>query len=164
VGLCAGRLPGLSGWDLPEAGASWGSFPPAVSVPYAAVNNVVAPDARRRHFDHGPVGSGRTERAELVAPLLSAGELERHLAAHPDWRLDGQRLVRTWRVPSFAHAVMFVAAVGQLAEAADHHPDVEIHGYNLVTVRLWTHDESGVTERDLGLAAGIDGLPHDPRP
>jgi 4a-hydroxytetrahydrobiopterin dehydratase len=48
-----------------------------------------------------------------------------------------------------------VNAVGALAEAADHHPDIDIR-WNTVTLRLATHSAGGITEKDLALAAGID--------
>jgi len=45
-----------------------------------------------------------------------------------------------------------------IAEKMDHHPDLEIKNYNQLTVSLATHDEGGVTERDLALAKAIEKL------
>jgi 4a-hydroxytetrahydrobiopterin dehydratase len=51
-----------------------------------------------------------------------------------------------------------VSAVGVLAETADHHPDILIHGWNKVKITLSTHDQGGLTELDFALAAKIDAL------
>lgn len=56
----------------------------------------------------------------------------------------------------FRGAIAFVNAVADLAEDADHHPDLLIHGYNKVTVTLTTHDAGGLTQRDFLLAAQIE--------
>jgi 4a-hydroxytetrahydrobiopterin dehydratase len=54
-------------------------------------------------------------------------------------------------------ALAFVAAVGQLAEEANHHPDIDIR-YNRVTLALVTHDSGGITRLDIELARAIDGV------
>jgi 4a-hydroxytetrahydrobiopterin dehydratase len=72
-------------------------------------------------------------------------------------------LTKTFTVRSFAHGVLFIAAIAQLAESANHHPDVNLHGYSHVTVSLVTHSEGGVTEKDIDLAAQIEALPQ-PKP
>ena len=48
--------------------------------------------------------------------------------------------------------------VGEAAEAANHHPDILLHGWNKVRLTLSTHSEGGLTEADFALAARIDGL------
>ena len=79
----------------------------------------------------------------------------------PDWHLIGGKLVKTVVTPSFVDALDFVGRVGALAEAADHHPDIDIR-YNRVTLSLITHDSDGITRRDLDLARSIDGLAPGP--
>jgi 4a-hydroxytetrahydrobiopterin dehydratase len=64
--------------------------------------------------------------------------------------VDGA-LQREFRFRDFAEALAFVNRVGEAAEAANHHPDVEIQ-WNLVTVRWWTHVRNAITERDAELA------------
>src|SRR6185437_15565746 len=72
-----------------------------------------------------------------------------------------------FRTGSFAVGVALVDAIGRLAEAANHHPDVDLR-YAGVTVRLWTHEVDGLSERDITLARQISGaarelnLPADP--
>jgi 4a-hydroxytetrahydrobiopterin dehydratase len=74
-----------------------------------------------------------------------------------DWKRDGGVLVKVVRRGDFAGALAFVDAVGELAEAADHHPDVDIR-WDTVTLRLVTHSAGGITAKDLDLAAQIDLL------
>lgn len=64
---------------------------------------------------------------------------------------------REFRFDDFAQALAFVNRVGELAEAADHHPDIELR-YNRVTLRWWTHSAGGITERDRELAARTSEL------
>lgn len=73
------------------------------------------------------------------------------------WVREGDQIVRTYQAGDFAGALRFVNAVGQLAEAANHHPDIDIR-WNKVTLRLSTHSEGGITAADLDLAAKIDAL------
>ncbi|MEM1247914.1 MAG: 4a-hydroxytetrahydrobiopterin dehydratase [Acidobacteriota bacterium] len=62
---------------------------------------------------------------------------------------------RTYSFPTFPAAVRFVDYVAELAEAAEHHPDIDIR-YNKVTLSLSTHDAGGITDKDFALAAAID--------
>jgi 4a-hydroxytetrahydrobiopterin dehydratase len=64
--------------------------------------------------------------------------------------VDGA-LERTFELGSFKHALAFVDRVGELAEAEDHHPHIEID-YKRVTLRWWTHSAGGITDRDVELA------------
>ena len=75
----------------------------------------------------------------------------------PEWQLEDDALVRTWRFADFVHAVEFVEVVAQVAEDLQHHPDIDIR-YNKVTLRLSTHSAGGLTTNDVGLAARLDGL------
>ena len=67
----------------------------------------------------------------------------------------GQAITRTYTLPTFRAALAFVAFVGEIAEAKNHHPDVDIR-YNKVTLTLSTHDAGGVTASDLELAGLVD--------
>lgn len=92
-----------------------------------------------------------------MAELIGEARL-RDWRASREWRADGGALERTWRFADFAAALAFVNAVGGLAEAQSHHPDVALHDFNLVTLRLSTHSAGGVTEHDLELAERVDEL------
>lgn len=91
------------------------------------------------------------------APLLPDGEIEAGLAERQAWRREGESIVRTVECPSFRAAIDLVDAVADAAEAADHHPDIEIR-WRRVTFRLTTKASDGITFRDLDLAATIDDL------
>ena len=74
------------------------------------------------------------------------------------WQREGEALVREFEFGDFRAAVAFVNRVAEAAEAADHHPDILVHGYRRVRLVLTTHSAGRVTERDEALARTIDGL------
>ncbi|MEF3274936.1 MAG: 4a-hydroxytetrahydrobiopterin dehydratase [Chloroflexus sp.] len=88
---------------------------------------------------------------------LSEAEIADNLAQRPDWNLEGNEIVRTFRLANFPAAIAFVTHVAFLAEAAGHHPDIDIR-YNRVRIALTTHDAGGLTEKDFALAAAIDEI------
>jgi 4a-hydroxytetrahydrobiopterin dehydratase len=88
---------------------------------------------------------------------LNDREVEERLAGG-DWRRDGQAIVREWTFGDFEGAIAFVNRVAEVAEAANHHPDILVHGWNRVRLELSTHSQGGLTEADFGLAARIDLL------
>ena len=88
---------------------------------------------------------------------LSDAERADFLTAHPQWSLEGESIHRTVGFADFAAAVGFVVRVGFLAEAADHHPDIDIR-WNTVTLVLSTHSEGALTAKDVALATQIDRL------
>ncbi len=73
------------------------------------------------------------------------------------WQEENNFLVKEFTFPDFASALEFVNKVGELAEAANHHPDIEL-GWGRVKIRLTTHSEKKVTQKDRSLAAEIDAL------
>ena len=73
----------------------------------------------------------------------------------PGWERAGAEIRRTYRFRDFREALAFVNRVGGLAEAAGHHPDIDIR-YNTVTLALTTHDAGGLTTKDFELARAID--------
>ncbi len=77
--------------------------------------------------------------------------------ALPNWRQEGATIVRSFRFGGFMQAMDFVQTVAQLAEEANHHPDIDIR-WNQVTLRLSTHSAGGLTHLDFALAARIDAL------
>lgn len=89
----------------------------------------------------------------------------REEAGVDDWTVHaegaGAFAAATFATGSFARGVALVVEIGRLADAADHHPDVDLR-YPTVTVRLTTHDEgSAVTKKDAALARGISAAAHD---
>ena len=86
---------------------------------------------------------------------LTDGELRLFLEEQDGWKHLGNAIHKEFTFPGFTGAIGFVNRVADLAQAAGHHPDIEIH-YNRVVISLSTHDEGGVTEKDVELASGID--------
>jgi 4a-hydroxytetrahydrobiopterin dehydratase len=72
-----------------------------------------------------------------------------------NWTLRGSAISRQFRFVDFAEAMRFVNRVARLAEAANHHPDITIN-YNKVKLSLTTHDEGGLTTKDLKLARRLN--------
>ena len=89
--------------------------------------------------------------------LLGDSQIEAKLATS-EWHRQGQSIVREWKLEDFAQALAFVNRVAEAAEAANHHPDILLHGWNKVRLELSTHSEGGLTEADFGMAAHIDRL------
>lgn len=79
------------------------------------------------------------------------------LDALPGWDGGAEAISKQYRLDNFPAAVAFVVRLSYPAEAANHHPDLDIR-YNKVTVTLSTHDEGGVTAKDLDLARAIEAL------
>jgi 4a-hydroxytetrahydrobiopterin dehydratase len=89
--------------------------------------------------------------------LLTGNEIEQRLAMS-EWYRSGQAIVREWKLADFAAAIAFVNRVSETAEAANHHPDILIHGWNKVRLELSTHSQGGLTAADFELAAQIDAV------
>lgn len=87
----------------------------------------------------------------MALKAMAEAEIARELAKIPDWRLEGGEIVRTFTAKSFLAGIAFVNQVADAAEKADHHPDILVQ-YNKVTLRLSTHDASGITAKDFALA------------
>jgi 4a-hydroxytetrahydrobiopterin dehydratase len=92
--------------------------------------------------------------------VLENAEIEQRLAAVPEWRRteDGTSISREIKLEDFAGAIALVDRVAVVAEEANHHPDILVHGWNKVRLTLSTHSEGGLTESDFALAGRIDGL------
>ena len=90
--------------------------------------------------------------------MLTAPEIEARLRLDlPQWSyLDGA-ITRQYRLGDYKKSVLFVAAIGLLADAADHHPDILLT-YGSVEVRLLTHDAKSVTAKDFALAGKIEQI------
>jgi 4a-hydroxytetrahydrobiopterin dehydratase len=93
----------------------------------------------------------------MPAEPLTANQRTALLADHPAWSVSGEVLERTISFRDFAEAIGFVNRVAIAAEAADHHPDIDIR-WNRVTLRLTTHSVGALTGLDRALAEQIDAL------
>jgi 4a-hydroxytetrahydrobiopterin dehydratase len=88
---------------------------------------------------------------------LQKAEIKSKLSALPGWELDDDEIQKKYKFEDFKSALAIANKVGDLAEAADHHPDMEV-GWGKVKIELSTHSEGGVTEKDFALATQIEGL------
>lgn len=92
-----------------------------------------------------------------MAELIPADQIPSKLAEVPLWAHEGQEIRRTVSFKDFAGALAFVNRVAELAEQANHHPDIDIR-WNKVTLALSTHSKGGLTASDFDLASKIDAL------
>jgi 4a-hydroxytetrahydrobiopterin dehydratase len=103
---------------------------------------------------------GDNQEAELSKaksmPVHSDKEIAAHLKAHlPHWQFKDGALVRRYQTGGWKGTLMVINAIGHLAEAAWHHPDLAA-SYSWVEVRLSSHDAKGITDRDFALAGKIE--------
>ncbi|MFY8217247.1 MAG: 4a-hydroxytetrahydrobiopterin dehydratase [Chthoniobacterales bacterium] len=86
---------------------------------------------------------------------LSEEEVENALIELPEWELQGRDIMRVYEFKNFGESIEFVNTVAALAEAANHHPDIDIR-WNKVRVKLSTHSKGGLTQLDFDLAEKLD--------
>lgn len=86
---------------------------------------------------------------------LSDIEIQRNLGALPGWSRKGDALVKSYHFATFPAGIAFIARVAEFAEAAQHHPDIDIR-YTRVQFSLSTHDAGGITSKDFALAHEIE--------
>ena len=84
-------------------------------------------------------------------------EIATTLTALDGWTREGDEIVKTYELPSFMDAITFVTRVAELAEGADHHPDIDIR-YRTVRIALSTHSDGGITQKDFDLAGAIEAI------
>jgi 4a-hydroxytetrahydrobiopterin dehydratase len=89
--------------------------------------------------------------------LLPPTEAASYLINLPAWKVETGKLTRNFEFEDFRDSLRFVNRVGNLAEEAGHHPDIEIR-YNRVRLSLVSHDAGGLTDMDFELATRIDEL------
>jgi 4a-hydroxytetrahydrobiopterin dehydratase len=90
-------------------------------------------------------------------PILPPEAAQSRLSNLPGWQIESGELVRTFQFKDFVASLRFVNQVGELAEKAGHHPDIDIR-YNRVRLALVTHDAGGITEKDFDLATQAQNL------
>lgn len=90
-----------------------------------------------------------------MTTTLSENEIKNRLGDLPEWTEASGSIQRTYQFDDFNASMSFVNKVADLAEAAQHHPDILIR-YAKVTLTLSTHDAGGITEKDFALAKKAD--------
>lgn len=90
---------------------------------------------------------------------LTPNQLEMEMKQAPDWKMNSNgEIEKTFTLTGFPQSLLFVQAVGLLAESKNHHPDIVIK-WNKVTLALTTHDAGGLSSKDFELAKLINALP-----
>jgi 4a-hydroxytetrahydrobiopterin dehydratase len=93
----------------------------------------------------------------MTTDKLSDEAVQGKLADLSDWSVANDALVKTFSFDDFVQSMQFVNRLGIAAEAAQHHPDIDIR-YSKVTVTLSTHDSGGITEKDFAIAQEADAV------
>jgi 4a-hydroxytetrahydrobiopterin dehydratase len=88
-------------------------------------------------------------------PALTTKEINLYLKAIPDWSRRAKTICRTFQFEGFMLSIAFVRRIAKQAQKNNHHPDIDIR-FNKVTLKLTTHDEGGITEKDFSLARQCD--------
>ncbi|MFM8303238.1 MAG: 4a-hydroxytetrahydrobiopterin dehydratase [Actinomycetota bacterium] len=88
-------------------------------------------------------------------PRLSDDQVLAALAGLPGWERADDVIVKEFTLATFPAAIQFVVALAEQAETANHHPDIDIR-WRRVRIALTTHDEGGLTEKDVALARDIE--------
>lgn len=90
-----------------------------------------------------------------MAEVLSSEQVAEKLRGLAEWHAAGNAITRSAKLTGFREAIQAVNRIAEIAENADHHPDIDIR-YNTLTFHCSTHSEGGVTEKDLSMAAEIN--------
>ena len=89
--------------------------------------------------------------------LVQADELQSALASLPGWSVADDALQKEYKFKTFAAAIAFINRVAEIARAARHHPEIW-NSYNRVRLTLTTHDEGGISDKDVAFARSVEGL------
>ena len=89
---------------------------------------------------------------------LSASQITKELEYIKGWKSNENSIQKDYKLITFADALAFIVKIGLEAEKMDHHPDLLLHGWNNVQVKLSTHSAGGVTENDFNLAQKIEKI------
>jgi 4a-hydroxytetrahydrobiopterin dehydratase len=92
-----------------------------------------------------------------MANLLTETEVTQFLTAEPQWALVENEIARTFTCSTFPAAIALVNQVAEAAEAAQHHPDIDIR-WRKVTFKLSTHSAGGLTAADTAMARTINQI------
>ena len=118
-------------------------------------NLVVEPEREQQLGGRGHEGDDPHGRHDME--LLSDEQIAERLS-DSEWAREDDEIVREWKFENFGRAMEFVNAVAEVAEGANHHPDILLHGWNKVRLSVTNHSAGGLTEADFRLAGAVDGL------
>ncbi len=92
-----------------------------------------------------------------MSDLLTDDEITSRMKKVPEWELEGDAIARSVEFDDFMEGIDFVNGVAEIAEEAQHHPDIDIR-WCTINLKLTTHDQGGLTDADFELAQRIDNL------
>lgn len=88
---------------------------------------------------------------------LSAEEIKESLKELDGWNVEEKFLRKKFKFENFAESLEFINKVGEIAEKADHHPDITF-GWGYANIELTTHDTGGLTHNDFDVAGEINSI------
>lgn len=97
----------------------------------------------------------------MPLPRLSDIEVQRELNSLEGWTRKGEAIVKTFEFATFPRGIAWLTRVADAAEAASHHPDLDIR-YTRIIATLSTHDSGGITAKDFALARAMDDAARPP--
>lgn len=89
--------------------------------------------------------------------ILSIDEIHTHLTRLPGWSLKDNAIEKEWNFKDFNEALGFINKIGDIAEIHNHHPEL-YNVYSKVKLRFNTHDEGGITQKDIKIATEINTI------
>jgi 4a-hydroxytetrahydrobiopterin dehydratase len=92
-----------------------------------------------------------------MAEKLTEDQVRKAVASLDGWARSGDAIEKSYKFADFVEAMAFVNRVAEEAEAAQHHPDIDIR-WNVVKMSLSTHSEGGLTDKDIHMAGRIDAV------
>jgi len=92
-----------------------------------------------------------------MSERIPTAQLDSWIKKAPEWDLEDGVISRTVEFDSFSDVIDFINDVAEIAEEAQHHPDIDIR-YTRVVLALTTHDKGGLTSSDFEMAGRIDTL------
>jgi 4a-hydroxytetrahydrobiopterin dehydratase len=88
---------------------------------------------------------------------LDDATIEKKLSELPEWKREGQAIVRKHKAKSVRQAVAIIQRIADVAEGANHHPDLT-WTWRFLTISFTTHDAGGLTDRDFHLAHVVEDV------
>jgi 4a-hydroxytetrahydrobiopterin dehydratase len=110
---------------------------------------------RARFFTRGEFFPSREAAEDPKMAKLNPGEITTKLKGLEGWQQKDNAIVKRYQFKEFLDGIKFVNRVAEIAEAADHHPDILIN-YTRVTFTCSTHSDGGITDKDIKLASDIE--------
>ena len=89
--------------------------------------------------------------------LLNIDEINTQLTNLSGWSLNGVAIEKQWVFKDFKEALLFINKIGDIAEKHNHHPEL-FNVYSKVKLRFNTHDEGGITKKDINIATEINSI------